>query len=209
MIVSIDELAAYMDQPRFSNRQELAAELVLEGLQSELESILRRPVEVGEYTETIYVTEDYLNGRAGFLAMSSDWLPYAAPPLAVAFQHSPVVSITSIRYLPAPVINPVTEWRTLVPGVDYTPRPWGADIYKVAANDTVEITYTGGLDGPAIPHLRLAILRAAAREMANQVDDVVGIKDLQSQPMARAETGFTESERLALRKWKRRQYAKS
>ena len=51
MLVSVSDLTNYMDI-RFSLRQQDAAEMVLEGLQSELESFLRRPVEVQEYTET-------------------------------------------------------------------------------------------------------------------------------------------------------------
>jgi hypothetical protein len=50
MLVTVADLTKYMDI-RFSNRQEEAAEFVLEGLQSELESYLRRPVEVAEFTE--------------------------------------------------------------------------------------------------------------------------------------------------------------
>ena len=48
MLVTVSELQKYMDI-RFSNRQEEAAEYVLEGLQSELEAYLRRPVEVDTF----------------------------------------------------------------------------------------------------------------------------------------------------------------
>jgi len=50
MLVSVSDLATYMDI-RFSNRQEDAAEMVLQGLQSELEAYLRRPIEVAQFTE--------------------------------------------------------------------------------------------------------------------------------------------------------------
>ena len=45
MLVTVDELVRYMDI-RFSNTQEDAAGYVLEGLQYELESYIRRPIEV-------------------------------------------------------------------------------------------------------------------------------------------------------------------
>ena len=48
------------------------------------------------------------------------------------------------------------------------------------------------------------ILRAASREMQNMHDDVVGIKDLNPRNVAPLETGFTERELLALRRWRRR-----
>ena len=54
MLASITELERYMDI-KFSNRQQHAAEYVLEGLQSALESYLRRPVEVATFTENYRV----------------------------------------------------------------------------------------------------------------------------------------------------------
>ena len=50
MLVSVNELITYMDIS-LSMRQRDAAELVLSGLQSELESYLRRPIEQTEFTE--------------------------------------------------------------------------------------------------------------------------------------------------------------
>ena len=50
MLVTVNDLVTYMDIS-FSLRQQDAAEYVLEGLQSELESYLRRPIEVEEFTE--------------------------------------------------------------------------------------------------------------------------------------------------------------
>jgi hypothetical protein len=51
---------------------------------------------------------------------------------------------------------------------------------------------------------KLMILRAATREMQNMHDDVVGVKDLNPRNVAPMETGFTEKELLALRRYRRR-----
>ena len=59
MLVTISDLSKYMDI-RFSNRQEEAAEFVLEGLQSELESYLRRPIEQQEFTETHIMDSNFV-----------------------------------------------------------------------------------------------------------------------------------------------------
>ena len=59
MLVSVADLTKYMDI-RFSNRQEEAAEFVLEGLQSELEGYLRRPIEPTEFTETYIMDSNYV-----------------------------------------------------------------------------------------------------------------------------------------------------
>lgn len=204
MLVTVAELTAYMDRTRLSNRQEDAAELVLAGLQSELETILRRPVEVDEFVETHTVPEDYLRYQSFYHSLRHEATPFTIPPFALALQNSPVVTVSQVRWLPAPPTG-APGWKVLSPQTDYTVRRWGIDFYRVAANDKVEVTYTGGLDGTAIPFLKLSILRAAAREMTNQVDDVVGLKEMQTQQAAERATGFTEEEQRVLKRWKRRQ----
>ena len=203
MIVTAEELAIYMDIQRFTNRQEDVANLVLAGLQSEIETILRRPVSVDEYVETYTVDETYLNGRASFFPMSNNDLTYPMPPYPLTLRNSPVVAIGQIRTRNYPGYG--IGWVTQTPGVDYTVRRWGVDLYKVNANDQVEVTYTAGLDGASIPFIKISILRAAARELINQIDDVVGIKDLQTRDIPRKETGFTVDEIEVFQRWKRHQ----
>jgi hypothetical protein len=59
MLVTTQDLVTYMDIS-LSLRQQDAADIVLSGLQSELESYLRRPIEVTEFTEEYIVPADYL-----------------------------------------------------------------------------------------------------------------------------------------------------
>jgi hypothetical protein len=51
------------------------------------------------------------------------------------------------------------------------------------------------------------ILRAAAREVQNMHDDVVGLKDLNTRNVAPLETGFLEKELAAMKSYKRRRIA--
>lgn len=206
MLVTVEDLATYMDQPRFSNRQEEAAEFVLAGLQSELETILRRPIEVDEYVEQFRVDETYLNGRNIFLPMSDDFMSYVEKPYVITVSNSPVSAISQVRVKIYPGDG---DWQVHEAGLDYTPRKWGLDMYRVGANDIVEVAYTGGLDGQAIAFFKLSILRAASREMTNQVDDVVGLKELQTNDVQMKQTGFTEEEIRVLQRWKRKQIALS
>ena len=89
-------------------------------------------------------------------------------------------------------------------GNDYTVHRYGIELYRGFPNDVVEVTYTGGLNGDDIQMFKLFILRAATREMQNMHDDVVGVKDLTTRNVAPLETGFSERELLALRRWRRR-----
>lgn len=204
MLVSVADLTKYMDI-RFSNRQEEAAEFVLEGLQSELEGYLRRPVEPTEFTETYVMDSNYVGvPTSSFFYNESldttfNTVTYFTPPTTVYARNSPIVSVDSV------VVRQQTETvgKTLTEGLDFTIRRYGIDVYRAFANDEVTITYTAGLEGSAIKMFKLMILRAATREMQNMHDDVVGIKDLETRNVAPLETGFTEKELLSVKRWRR------
>ena len=284
MLVSINDLVTYMDIS-FSLRQQDAAELVLSGLQSEMEAFLRRPIEVDEFTET-HVIPSYFQGvpATSFFYDSSldttgNVLNYIQPSVVLSLRNTPVVSVsqvrikslgetgtnlgealqreaavtaaartgTSVTYTAAAhkftigqrvsvkdmapsdynvsgkeitavttnsftvgdmssslgVTTDATGTATAV-GNDYTVHRYGLEMYRGFPNDMVEVTYTGGLDGENLSLFKLFILRAATREMQNMHDDVVGVKDLNPRNVAPLETGFTEKELLALRRYRRR-----
>lgn len=212
MLVSVSDLTVYMDIT-FSLRQHDAAEMVLEGLQSELETYLRRPIEVTEFEEEHRISglnqpmpmssffysqtlESSFYTSSGNSAQSA--INYAMPPETVYLRNSPVVSVSEVKVKP---ING-TE-RVLVAERDYVVRRFGIDVYMNLADDLVTVTYEAGLDGTTIPMMKLLILRAATREMQNMHDDVVGIKDLESRNVAPLETGFSERELLSIKKYRR------
>ena len=86
---------------------------------------------------------------------------------------------------------------------EYVARRYGVDVFRGYANDSIEVVYNAGLAGTSIPTFILMILRAAARELHNMHDDVVGLKDLETRNVAPLETGFTERELLAVRRHRR------
>jgi hypothetical protein len=204
MLVTVADLIKYMDI-RFSNRQEEAAQFVLEGLQSELETYLRRPVEPTLFTEKYIMDSNFVGVPTSsfFYNESLDTTlntsTYLMPPNTVYLRNSPVVSITSV------VIRQQTQQVGVVQtvGRDFVTRRYGIDLYRGYANDEITITYTAGLDGNAIKMFKLMILRAATREMQNMHDDVVGIKDLETRNVAPLETGFSERELLSVKRWRR------
>jgi hypothetical protein len=282
MLVTASDLAIYMDV-KFSLRQLDAAEFVLNGLQSELEAFLRRPVEVAEHTEQ-HVIPSYFQGvpaTSFFYDQSLDTtdsgLNYIQPSIVLSLRNTPVVTVKSVsigNLSQVPIFMAEAKMRTatitgasqsgtvvtfsaantftkgqrvVVTGVtpnsynkssfeitavtsttfsvggyqsglsayvsggtvtatgnDYTVHRYGIELYRGFPNDVVEIVYTGGLDGEAIQMFKLFILRAATREMQNMHDDVVGVKDLTTRNVAPLETGFSERELLALRRWRRR-----
>ena len=110
MLVSVQELITYMDI-RFSLRQQDAAELILAGLQSELESYLRRPIEVTEFTEEYKVPANNLampmssffyqqNLESSFYTSqgnsSTSVTNYSMPPETVYLRNSPVAKVLSV-----------------------------------------------------------------------------------------------------------------
>jgi hypothetical protein len=205
MLASTTDLERYMDV-KFSNRQLYAAEFVLEGLQSELESYLRRPVEVKSFVEDYRVESTNVGiPTSSFFydtSLGSDQKPqtFLQPPYTVYLRNSPVVSVSSVK-VTSPLPNSATE--TLEDGRDYVVRRYGIDVYRSFANDNINVTYTAGLAGDEIKHFKLLLLRAATREMQNMHDDVVGIKDLETRNVAPLTTGFTPEEVASIRRWRR------
>lgn len=282
MLVTVNDLITYMDIT-FSLRQRDAAELVLEGLQSELETYLRRPIEVNSFTEQYVLPYDHIGMPTSsfFYNTSLDTtmnpLTYSQPSPTIYLRNSPVSKVhyvkiintstpglfmseavdrratittasksgSTVTYTAAghgftkgqhvtisgvsPVgynlvdkeISAVTSSTFSVSGItesisafvsggtvdafgyDYTVRRFGVNVYRGYANDIFEISYDAGLNGDSIPVFKLMILRAATREMQNMHDDVVGIKDLEPRNVGPMETGFSERELLALKKYRR------
>jgi hypothetical protein len=180
MLVSVQDLVTYMDIS-LSMRQKDAAEMVLEGLQSELEAYLRRPV--GDSFSTTSPVENTI---------------YTEPPQTIYMRNSPIVSVIEVRVKPQ-----FGQERVLVEESDYVVRRYGIDYFFGFSNDVVTVNYTAGLDGENIKMFKLMILRAATREMQNMHDDVVGVKDLNTRNVAPLETGFSDRELASVRKYRR------
>lgn len=287
MLVTLANLTTYMDI-NLSPRQQDAAEMVLQGLQSEMETHLGRPVEVTEFIEETHILEsNHVNVPMGSYFYNQGLglgdsdpngiITYSSPPSTVYLRNTPVASVSKIemdgpsannhilgeavrrtgtltaatvssgtatytssnhgftvgQYVTVTGITPITlnisaKKITSVAantfsvktsgasgnyvsggsaeanGNEYTVRRYGVDIYTGFANDIIRVTYRGGLDGDNIKMFKLMILRAATREMQNMHDDVVGIKDLNSRNVAPLETGFLETELMAMKRYTRR-----
>lgn len=91
----------------------------------------------------------------------------------------------------------------LVAEHDYVTRDYGLDVFFAYADDTVVTFYQGGVNGANIAAFKLMILRAATREMQNMHDDVVGVKDLETRNVAPLQTGFLETELMALKRYRK------
>ncbi len=208
-IVSVAELKTYMDIS-LTNRQMDAAELVLAGLQSEMEMYLRRPLELATYTEVqriestftgIPMSSFFVNSNPtgdSFYDSQIENTTYLQPPTTVYLKNTPVVSVSLVKHKP---LNGTEV--TLVADQDYVVRSFGIDIPYAYADDKVTVTYQGGLSGVSIPGLKLLILRAATREMQNMHDDVVGVKDLETRNVAPLQTGFLETELMTLKRYRK------
>ena len=198
MLVTVEELQNYMDMGKLSPRATLGVGMILEGLQSELEQILGRPVEVGTYTESYRLLSDadrtpfYANNNSE-VSQPNRW--------TIGLRKSPVVSVVSIyvsRYGGAS--------SSLTYETDYGVRKLGIDVWNPSVDDEFTITYTAGLNGVDYKVLKLLILRAAARESQNMYDDNKGIQELEAKSSTVAVTGFTEQEKLSVKRLRRQRF---
>lgn len=204
MLVTVSELANYMDRS-LDNRQQDSAEVILAGLHAEVEAEVNRPIEPTEFVENFTVQEDFINMQmeSYFYDRSLDYShslhTMTRKPYMLRFANTPVNSVTSVVLTPfSDALSPTT----LEEGTHYIPYGWGIDLYMVARNDKVTVTYDAGLQSNNF--IKLIILRAAAREMQNMTDDVVGLKDFQNRQATIAEIGLTQAERQSLRQFKRK-----
>lgn len=211
MIVSVNDVKTYMDI-KLSARQEDSAELIIAGLQSELEAFLNRPIEVQEFVEqkrldsnhvgvpmgTFLTANDHTYNTSFSSSPRNDMTTWATPPPPIYFKNTPIVEVTEVRVKPL-----FGDEKILTEETDYITRPYGIDYYYGYADDLLTFTYTAGLDGTAIPVFKLMIIRAASREMQNMHDDVVGVKDLTTRNVGPLITGFLDSELASVRKYRR------
>lgn len=177
-IVSVLELQDYMSGIDLSVRygQENAAELVLAGVQSEIETYLGRPISPTTVTET--------------LAYEDFWAYRLAEP-----RITPVISVsvpTDWAVVNGRLVPPFNGWYGSI--LEYIPSPGYA------------VTYVGGLDGANIPELKLMVLRVAAREMSNKHDDTVGLNagDLTRSKVDVVPEGLNDDDRKRLDRFRRR-----
>lgn len=194
MVASVDDLKVYMDRG-LNNRQIHSASVIIDGLVSELESHLRRPVEVGTFTEEYVIPADFTwqQGDA-YTGINPGSLLVGYEVFHLSLRNSPVHSVVSVE----------RNEESLTLELDYVVRRWGIDLSSVASGDVITVEYVAGLDAASIAHLKLLVLRAAAREMQNMTDDVIGIKgDLQTRATGPAVTGFTADEIYSIRKYRR------
>lgn len=206
MLVTVDDLANYLDR-RLTNRQEDAATLILEGLHYEVEDFLKRPIEVRSHVDRFVVEQTYKQAiYANTMydtTLATDLIGahiVRLPPYTISLNNSPVTEVSSVTL----------NGDELTVDQDYTVRRWGIDLHNVRANDVIEVEYDAGLPEEATRYIRLLIIRAAAREMTVQTDDVVGIKDLtsnQRQGESTPATGFTDSELRSIDRWRRKRIA--
>lgn len=95
--------------------------------------------------------------------------------------------------------------------VSITPPTVPEDLPEFLPGQTVQVTYTAGWDGATMPDVKTAILRAAARELTNRLDEAVGLKgglnttNLPDGPGPGNQTpGFLPSEIQPLKRYKKR-----
>jgi len=101
MLVTVSELKSYMDIS-LTNRQHDAAEIILQGLQNEIEQYLGRPVEVQEFTEE-HVIPTYFQGvpaNSFFydhgLDSTGQGVGYIQPSQIISLRNSPVTKVKKV-----------------------------------------------------------------------------------------------------------------
>lgn len=178
------DLKDYMSGLGLDADQAESAQDILDGLQRDLERYCQRLFERKERVENLRVDDQ---GRI--------W-PKATP----------VVSITSPDGLVAGYGNMIDTAYYAV-GSIVTLSAFGC-----SPGEWITLTYVGGLDPDEddLQDVRLAILRAAAREVTDRHDDTLSVKDTDARDKERSDKrviGFTKDEKAAFDRLRRRTVA--
>jgi hypothetical protein len=195
-LASVEDLVAYMSNIQLEAEQYQAAELVLDGVEAEVEAFIGRPLVSGPQAETAYMSD---NGT-GFVRLAG----------------TPVISVESVSIL-GQTLN--TSSYQIGPGGIFLIMPYintpalfitsyGPSGITAPADPTgvpIIVNYTGGLPAAAARQLRLEILRIAANEMQNRHDDVLGVSgEGRTSPPPLLPVGLDDNARERLSRFKRR-----
>lgn len=207
MLVSVEELTAYMDGLSLSYDQTDNAEIVLAGLQSELEMYLNRLLEPAQVSEVIKAD------ALGILITrySPVWKIISLESLQ-AFQYQPSLNYIE-SFTPSPMErDPLLASNGMMiqtikaavdpPGV---PVAGGIDVQNPGAVYAVE--YVTGYIGPHIPAVKNGIKRVAARMMTTTTNDSLSFRQDQTSLAARQDdrpVGWTPDELKAYDRLRRR-----
>ena len=206
-LATTSDLKKYMDIT-LSNTQEDAAQMILDGLEADLEHYIGRPVTAASFSETHVAEANYTGSSqySFFYDYNIDRTNTAVadvtkPPYVLYTRRSPVVSVETLTVQGQSESSATTQ----TVGTHYVVRRYGVDMFNVQDNDIIVVNYTAGLDAAAdnTVALKLIILRAASREVQNLHDDVVGMKDLTTRNVAPMVTGFTPEEMNSVKRWRR------
>lgn len=189
-VVTVDELRDYMSSIGLTIDQTEAARDVLVGVQGELETHLNVLLERATITGERLVLDETGWGM---------------------LRGAPVVSTTSVTVEDASYSLVLSAYTVTRNGHVHAPY-WGHQIVLatyVAGYDRAEVEAGGGPDRRAFDTCRLAIMRAAAREMATNHDDSLTIADLNTSAPPRPDLplGMQEAELRRIDRLRRRVFA--
>jgi hypothetical protein len=184
-IVTVGELRSYMSGVSLTAGQVASAQLVLDGVQEELELYLGRPI------QPVQVRESRRSDIMGDIALS-------VTPVIRVLSIRPITSTEVTEYTTTPIdLSDVDDEASR--NVDMAPEqsfivPGGINVGYQFAWYTIE--YVGGYNGWVDNAMKMAVLEVASRTMTVNHDDTLSIVDGLASPPQAAPTqkGWTDDE---------------
>jgi hypothetical protein len=208
-IINFDELKAYMGGNTLSpNEKELCENIIIPGIQEELEIYLNTKVELVQVRESLQPECDgyvYFTIAPVKEIISAIWSGTGTVPLTINqyVPDPPVVSPSITR----PVIN-----RTGTAGTDYAYRLNTGymglpGLYGGGMTPYMVMDYIAGYDCTNDNSLKMALLRVTSREVERQFDTTAGIRSGTLENVSESDLrpkGWTREELKAFDRLKRR-----
>ena len=180
-VVTTRELSNYMSGWRYTGVQELDAQSILDGVQSELELYLNRPLQMRRTIED--VTTDY----RGYAYM----------------KVTPITAVHGVYETDRDGLQ--SDLITTLPSNFF--RRGANYLVTGRANCRIVVDYTGGQNADLHPGVKLAIKRVAAREFGFKHDDAVTLDNTEGRPAedpTPVPKGWTEEELKKFDRMRRR-----
>lgn len=203
-VVSVDELIRYMSNITLTDAQKTDAAATLLGVQNELEMYLNRPV------QPLHIREARMSDTTGYLNLSVSpiWRIIKTDMVETLFQPDP--------FFTPPVLSPMEDQTDVVRlSIDYVrastnfgdPLLVPGGYYIGYPNAWYIVEYVGGYMGYFDNALKQAIKRVASREVQQNHDDTLSLRDdaaTEGRSRDQRETGWTEGELKKLDRLRRR-----
>lgn len=206
-VITLEDVKTYLGGKLTPNQEDLVSNLIIPGIQGELETYLNTFVELVQVRESLQPEADgyvYFTHAPVRRLLNIQWSQVGAAPITVQ-QYTP----PEFPLQPG-ITRPVVDHAL----TSSTASPWRYNIgligfpgLFISSQPAYVVTdYVAGLDGGAEPAIKMQLLRVTAREVEREFDTSTGVRAGVLEPASESDSkpkGWQPEELQRLKRYKR------